>query len=192
MRQRRCRADFPVCRFTELSSSVLPFTSHRPDSGASCLADERAAGKPPNRQARKPALRGCANAGVGQTFQSAGSRNFPVPCFHLRAVGQIRMRPASRMNGRLESRPTGRLESLPYESARPTFFCGESFHGFRSGHALRVGTTRGPAEKNQLRITRTTQISKMSFVLPDFTFDAPMGCFPVPTGSEHSVNAWAG
>jgi hypothetical protein len=60
-------------------------------------------------------------AGVGQTFQSAGSRNFPVPCFQLQAIGQVRTRAASRMNGRLESRPTGRLESLPYESARMVF-----------------------------------------------------------------------
>jgi hypothetical protein len=51
-----CRADFPVCRFTELSSSVFPFTSHRTGSDAGCLADERAAGKPPNRQTGKSAL----------------------------------------------------------------------------------------------------------------------------------------
>jgi hypothetical protein len=67
---------------------------------------------------------GPGEPGVGQTFQSAGSRNFPVPCFHLRAIGQVRMRVASRMNGRLESRPTGRLESLPYKSERLAFSCG--------------------------------------------------------------------
>ena len=67
-----------------------------------------------NHETRKP--------DVGQTFQSAGSRNFPVPCFQLRAVGQVRTRAVSRMNGRLESRPTGRLESLPYESALSVFF----------------------------------------------------------------------
>ena len=67
---------------------------------------------------------GPGEPGVGQTFQSAGSRNFPVPCFQLRAIGQVRMRAAARMNGRLESRPTGRLESLPYKSERLAFSCG--------------------------------------------------------------------
>jgi len=83
------------------------------------------------------------DAGVGQTFQSAGSRNFPVPCFHLRAIGQVRMRVASRMNGRLESRPTGRLESLPYKSERLAFSCGCLFPHLPSWPCAAAGTPCG-------------------------------------------------
>jgi hypothetical protein len=86
---------------------------------------------------------GPGEPGVGQTFQSAGSRNFPVPCFHLRATGQVRMWVASRMNGRLESRPTGRLESLPYKSERLAFSCGCLFPHLPSWPCAAAGTPCG-------------------------------------------------